>query len=164
MRGTFSLEFVHLGGHPRSPDIVFTFPWSSARNRFGVPGTEGNIVSSGATGPVQVETANHGGIGPWTVHNTMLAWGPDFKRGAIVRAPAANVDVAPTLAFLMGMRQVLAGMDGRPLLEALVNGPDEEQMPTETRALQVANGAYRAVLQVSEVMGKRYVDKGWRIP
>jgi hypothetical protein len=34
----------------------------------------------------------------------------------------------------------------------------------ETRTLQVANGAYRAALQVSEVMGKRYIDKGWRIP
>jgi hypothetical protein len=55
-------------------------------------------------------------------------------------------------------------MDGRPLLEALVSGPDEEQMPMETRTLQVANGAYRAALQVSEVMGKRYIDKGWRIP
>jgi hypothetical protein len=74
------------------------------------------------------------------------------------------VDVAPTLAFLLGMRQVLPGMDGRPLLEALVSGPDEEQMPMETRTLQVANGAYRAALQVSEVMGKRYIDKGWRIP
>jgi len=162
--GTFALEHAHLGGHEHSPDIVFTFTWSSARNRHGVPGTDYDQTTSGVTGPVTTDAANHGGIGPWTVRNTMLAWGPDFKRGAIVRAPAANVDVAPTLAFLLGMRQVLAGMDGRPLLEALVNGPDEEQMPTETRALHVANGAYRAVLQVSEVMGKRYVDKGWRIP
>jgi hypothetical protein len=26
----------------------------------------------------------------------------------------------------------------------------------------VRNGPYRAVLQVSEVEGKRYIDKGWR--
>ena len=35
--GTFALEFAHLGGSERSPDIVFTFPWSSVRNRQGVP-------------------------------------------------------------------------------------------------------------------------------
>src|SRR5262249_54511104 len=150
--------------HERSPDIVFTFPWSSAVNRHGVRGTDYNQVASGDTGPVTVDTANHGGIGPWTVRNTMIAWGPDFKRGAIVRTPAANVDAAPTIAYLLGMRDAAAKMDGRPLLEALANGPDEEQVPMETRTLHVTNGGYSAVLQVSEVAGKRYVDKGWRIP
>ena len=164
VRGTFSLEFVHLGGHARSPDIVFTFPWSSARNRFGVPGSEGDIVASGTTGPVQVETANHGGIGPWTVHNTMLAWGPDFKRGAVVRAAASNVDVAPTILHLLGKDEAAAAMQGRVLLEALVGGPDEEQVPVEMRSFAVSNGAYHAVLQASRVEGRIYVDKAWRVP
>ena len=155
--GTFALEEAHLGGHARSPDIVFTFPWSSARNAYGVAGIDDQLKNGPAA-------ANHGGIGPWTVRNTMLAWGPDFKRGAVVRTPAANVDVAPTIAYLLGMRDAVAAMDGRPLLEALANGPDEEQVPMETRTLQVANGEYRAALQVSEVAGKRYVDKAWRIP
>ncbi|MGE5615843.1 MAG: alkaline phosphatase family protein, partial [Bacillota bacterium] len=155
--GTFSLEEAHLGGHERSPDIVFTFPWSSARNGYGVPGADDQL--KGGPG-----AANHGGIGPWTVRNTMLAWGPDFKRGAIVRTPSANVDVAATIAYLLGMNDAVARMDGRPLVEALANGPDEEQMPMEVRTLRVANGAYRAVLQVSEVAGKRYLDKGWRVP
>jgi arylsulfatase A-like enzyme len=162
--GTFSLEFVHLGGHERSPDIVFTFPWSSARNRHGVPGTEANIVTSGATGPVQVETANHGGIGPWTVRNTMLAWGPDFKRGAIVRTSASNVDVAPTILHLLGKEEARDAMQGRALLEALVDGPDEEMVPMEMRSFEVSNGSYRAVLQASRVEGRVYVDKGWRLP
>jgi predicted AlkP superfamily pyrophosphatase or phosphodiesterase len=162
VRGTFALEHVHLGGHERSPDIVFTFPWSSARNRHGVPGTEYNVVASGKTAAVTTDTANHGGIGTWTVRNTMIAWGPDFKRGAVVRTPVANVDVAPTILHLLGMRQGLAEMQGRPLLEALAEGPDEEQVPMETRTLQVTSGSYRAVLQTSEVAGRRYVDKGWR--
>jgi predicted AlkP superfamily pyrophosphatase or phosphodiesterase len=162
--GTFSLEYVHLGGHERSPDIVFTFPWSSARNRHGVPGTDYNIVASGVTAAVSVDTANHGGIGPWTVRNTMLAWGPDFKRGTIVRTPASNVDVAPTILHLLGLTRAAAAMQGRPLLEALAGGPDEEQVPMETRTLQTSRGDYRAVLQVSEVAGRRYVDKGWRLP
>lgn len=161
--GTFSLDFIHLGGHERSPDIVFTFPWTSAPNRHGIAGTDTNQVGGAeATGPLQVAAGNHGGIGPWTVRNTMLAWGPDFKRGVVVRTPASNVDVAPTLLHLLGLRGAAADMDGRPLHEALLGGPDQEQVALQTNALRVSHGAYRAVLQVSETAGKRYVDKAWR--
>jgi Type I phosphodiesterase / nucleotide pyrophosphatase len=160
--GTFSLEYVHLGGNERSADIVFTFPWSSATNRFGVRGADWSIVAKGSTGPVSVDAASHGGIGPWTVTNTMLAWGPDFKHGVVVRTPAANVDVAPTILYLLGLQRSSANMEGRALVEALIEGPDEEQVPMDTRALLVGKGSYRAVLQVTEVDGKRYVDKAWR--
>lgn len=160
--GTFALEYAHLGGHARSPDIVFTFPWSSARNAHGMPGTEANIVASGATGPATVATANHGGIGPWTVRNTMIASGPDFKRGVTVRTPAANVDVAPTILHLLGMGAAARDMQGRILREALVDGPDEEQVPMNVTTREVSAGGYRAVLQASEVDGRRYVDKAWR--
>ena len=161
--GTFALEYAHLGGHERSPDIVFTFPWTSAPNRYGVPGTEFNLTSgAGKTGPVDSGVANHGGIGPWTVRNTMLAHGPDFKRGAAIRTPTSNVDVTPTLLHLLGATSALAQMDGRPMLEALASGPDQEQVPMETRSLRVRSGDYSAVLQVSEVGGKRYIDKAWR--
>lgn len=160
--GTFSLEYAHLGGHARSPDIAFTFPWSSAANRFGVRGMDYSIVTKGATMAVSVDTANHGGIGPFTVTNTMLAWGPDYKRGIVDRAPAANVDVAPTILHLLGLQQAASGMQGRALTEAMVGGPDEEQVPVETHALRVASGNYRAVLQASEVDGRRYIDKAWR--
>lgn len=161
--GTFALQYAHLGGHERSPDIVFTFPWSSTQNRHGVPGTEYNLVSgTEKTGPQDSGAANHGGIGPWTVRNTMLAYGPDFKRGAAIRTPASNVDVTPTLLHLLGVSSALSSMDGRPLMEALTSGPDEEQVAMETRSLRVRSGSYSAVLQVSEVDGKRYIDKAWR--
>jgi arylsulfatase A-like enzyme len=160
--GTFSLEYAHLGGHPRSPDVAFTFPWSSTANRFGMRGMDYNIVFKGATMAVSVDTANHGGIGPFTVTNTMLAWGPDFKRAIVDRAPAANVDVAPTILHLLGLSQAASGMQGRALTEAMVGGPDEEQVAVETRALRVSNGSYHAILQSSEVDGRRYIDKAWR--
>ncbi|HLX22816.1 MAG TPA: alkaline phosphatase family protein [Usitatibacter sp.] len=160
--GTFSLEYAHLGGNPRSPDVAFTFPWSSTANRFGVRGMDYNIVAKGATMAVSVDTANHGGIGPFTITNTMLAWGPDFKRGIVDRAPAANVDVAPTILHLLGLSQAASGMQGRALTEAMTGGPDEEQVAVETRALRVSSGGYRAILQASEVDGHRYIDKAWR--
>jgi len=159
--GTFALEFAHLGGSERSPDIVFTFPWSSARNRHGVQGADYAMIASGKTGPVDTTAAGHGSMSPWTVRNTMLAWGPDFKRGARVRTPSANADVTPTILHLLGHPKASA-LDGRVLSEALVNGPDEEQVPIETRTLRVTSGAYKAALQVTETAGKRYLDKSWR--
>ncbi len=159
--GTFALEYANLGGNERSPDIVFTFPWSSARNRHGVPGTDYVLIANAETGPMETSGANHGSMSPWTVRNTMLAWGPDFKRGARVRTPSSNADVTPTVLHLLGNAKA-ASLDGRVLLEALAGGPDEEQVAAETRTLRVASGAYKAALQVTEVAGRRYLDKSWR--
>ena len=49
------------------------------------------------------------------------------------------------------------------LFEALAGGPDEEQMTAETRIHTVEAGAYRAAIQISQIEGRRYVDKSWRI-
>ena len=55
-------------------------------------------------------------------------------------------------------------MDGRVLTEAFRDGPDEEQMVSETRVLRTeAVGAYRAAIQITDVSRYRYIDKGWRI-
>ena len=154
--GTFPLELVHVDHAAWAPDILFTFPWTSARNAFGVAGTDVGDAGSKVT-------SDHGSLSPWTIRNTLLAWGPAFKRGVIVRAPAGNVDVTPTVLALQGLDA--HGVDGRVLREAFVDGPDEEQVPVQTRLYTTEAGAgrYRAVLQISEADGVRYVDKGWRI-
>jgi hypothetical protein len=108
-------------------------------------------------------TSDHGSLSPWTIGNTLLAAGPAFKRGVVSRVPAGNVDVTPTILALHGLPG--DGVDGRVLREALVDGPDEEQVPVETRVhtAEAGGGLYRAVVQTSEVEGRRYVDKGWRV-
>jgi predicted AlkP superfamily pyrophosphatase or phosphodiesterase len=163
--GTFALELVHMAHAERGPDIVFTFPWSSARNSFGVQGTD--YVDAKTTGPLASTAGNHGSMSPWTVRNTFLAWGPDFKRGTTVRTPASNVDLTPTLLALMNLDKDvdLAGFDGRPLREAFADGPDEEQVPIAVRTyfVESADGSYRAALQVTELERQRYIDKSWRI-
>jgi arylsulfatase A-like enzyme len=153
--GAFALDLIHADHAAWGPDILFTFPWSSGRNAFGVPGTDVGDANSRVT-------SDHGSMSPWTIRNTLLAWGPDFKRGVVVRVPAGNVDVTPTILALGGLDT--RGLDGRVLREALVSGPDEEQVAVETRVhvAQAGAGAYRAVVQISEVDGRRYVDKGWR--
>ena len=153
--GTFALDLVNAHHAADSPDVLFTFPWSSAPNAFGVPGTDVGDAASAVT-------SDHGSLSPWTIRNTLLAWGPAFKRGVTSRVPAGNVDIAPTVLALHGLDP--ESCDGRVLREALVDGPDEEQVPVETRrhAVEAAAGAYRGIVQISEVDGRRYVDKGWR--
>jgi len=164
--GTFSLELIHLAHAERGPDIVLTFPWNSAANSFGVPGTDMTNVA-GATGPLKGSSGNHGSMSPWTVRNTLLAWGADFKRGATVRTPVSNVDVTPTLIALLGLDgdPALPRFDGRAIREALADGPDQEQIAVRTTTYFTAapDGAYRAAIEVSEVGAQRYLDKSWRV-
>jgi predicted AlkP superfamily pyrophosphatase or phosphodiesterase len=158
VEGAFPLELIHVANRERSPDLLFTFPWTSRRNTFGVPGTDLANVSAGGAPYV----SDHGSMSPWNVRNTFLAWGAGVKKGVTVRAPAGNVDVTPTVLALLGIDDE-AGLDGRVLSEALEGGPDPEEVAAETRIHTVAAGAYRAALQVSTVDGRRYVDKSWRI-
>src|SRR5262249_20161317 len=151
--GTCSTRLIHLDHADRGPDVVLTVQWSSAKNAFGVPGTD-YTDSRGATGPLKGNAGNHGSMSPWTVHNTFLAWGADFKRGAVVHTPVSNVDVTPTLLALMGfdLDANLPPFDGRAIREAFVDGPDEEQVATTTATYFTAtrDGAFRAAIQVSE--------------
>lgn len=158
VEGTFSLDLIHLASAERGCDLLLTFPWSSDANAFGVPGRDLACTSGGA----RLYASDHGSMSPWNVRNTCLAWGRDFKRGATVRAPSGNVDVAPTILHLLGVDD-RAGMDGRVLGEALLEGPDPDKVVVQTRTSLVEAGDYRAALQISEVDGRRYVDKSWRI-
>jgi arylsulfatase A-like enzyme len=103
-------------------------------------------------------------MSPWSIRNTCFAWGVDFKRGVEVRVPAGNVDLAPTILALKGL-SADTSHEGRVLREALLGGPDEEQVPVETRILttQTDGGHYQAAIQISTVEQQRYIDKSWRV-
>lgn len=156
--GTFSLDAVHLAAGDRAPDLLVTFPWTSDVAASGVAGTDLACVSGGAT----LFASDHGSFSPWNVRSSLVGWGPSWKRGVTATAPAGNVDVAPTVLALLGIEEREA-MDGRVLDEALLGGPDPEQVPVETRVHVAEAGTYRAALQISTVRGRRYVDKGWRV-
>jgi len=156
--GTFSLELIHVANAERGPDLLFTFPWTSDTNAFGVPGTDLASVSGGA----KLYLSDHGSMSPWNVRNTFLAWGPGFKKRTTVTTPVGNLDVAPTVLTLLGLAEGGA-LDGRVLTEALDGGPDPEQIGVRTLVHTAETGAYRAAIQTSEVDGRRYIDKSWRV-
>jgi predicted AlkP superfamily pyrophosphatase or phosphodiesterase len=160
--GTFALDLIKVTNATRRPDILFTLRWNSRANGFGFKGTH-YIDGTGSIGPLTGSASGHGGLSPWLVHNTLILWGPDFKRGVTVTAAAGNVDITPTVLHIKGDTNA-ERLGGRPLKEALRDGPDEEQVPSETKVLRTeVKGFYRAAIQVTDVGDRRYIDKAWRM-
>ena len=59
----------------------------------------------------------------------MIAFGPDFKRGFVDRAPASNADIPLTLARILGLALPSRGkLRGRVLAEALAGGPADDAL------------------------------------
>jgi predicted AlkP superfamily pyrophosphatase or phosphodiesterase len=107
--GTLPAESVHLENAPRGPDIIISYAWDADAVIQGFRGTE---YASQAN-----ERGEHGSFSPIDVHNTLLAAGPGFQQGFSDPLPSGNVDVAPTIAALLGLS--LPKAQGRVLHEAL---------------------------------------------
>ena len=114
LEGTFPLAQVHIAARSGAPDVLVSMRWSNEKNEHGVPGL---IVS--AEGKRGLGT--HASLSRFDLHNTLVAAGPDIKAGFVSELPSGNIDLAPTLLHLLGANPP-STMDGRVLLEALVNG------------------------------------------
>lgn len=108
--GTFRMSAVKLeNAAGRNPDIIVSYNFDERAAVQGLKGIEYESML-GSRGM-------HGSFSPVDVHNTLIAAGPDFKRGILNRTPSGNIDVAPTIAHLLGLN--LPNTDGRVLHEAL---------------------------------------------
>ncbi len=112
--GTLPMSMINLENTARSgkgqPDVVVSFNWDAQQLVNGLPGIE--FESTGGN------RGMHGSFSPIDVHNTLIAAGPAFKTATVISNPTGNVDVAPTVAYLLG--QSMPQADGRVLNEALV--------------------------------------------
>jgi arylsulfatase A-like enzyme len=110
--GTLPLSRVRLENmEGRNPDIVVGYSFDENAVIQGMPGIEFEGVAGSSNHGM------HGSFSPRDVHNTLLAAGPDFVEHYTDTLPSGNVDVAPTIAKILGLD--LPQADGRPLLEAL---------------------------------------------
>jgi predicted AlkP superfamily pyrophosphatase or phosphodiesterase len=121
--GTLSMAQVNLENTSRQnngqPDVVVSFNWDSTASIQGIPGIE--FESAGG------QRGMHGSFGITDVHNTLIANGPSFQPATFVTNPSGNVDVAPTVAYTLGLS--LPQADGRILNEALVT-PASKSVPS----------------------------------
>ncbi|HEX7454830.1 MAG TPA: alkaline phosphatase family protein [Gallionella sp.] len=112
--GTLPMSMVDLENATRQnqgqPDVVVSFSWDSQQQISGMPGI--TFESFGG------QRGMHGSFSPIDVHNTLIAYGPAFLSNAVDTNPTGNVDIAPTVAYLLG--QSMPQADGRVLNEVLV--------------------------------------------
>jgi arylsulfatase A-like enzyme len=102
----------------------------------------------------------HGGFGRDQTFNNMAAIGPDFKSSFVDEAPMGNIDIAPTLAKILGLEMPSTGsLKGRVLLEALTSGEAAKSGEVKTLVSAPTPNGIRTVLEYQEAHGVRYYDR-----
>lgn len=159
MAGTFPLSLAHLDS-PDGPDVLVSFRWTPERNDAGTPGMVFAEVSE--YGPGQ---GMHGTLSPFDMHNTFVAQGPDFRPGIVDHLPTGNVDIAPTVLWILGINppKPPKNMDGRVVAEAMI-GADAKIRSFEPHHVEVTRqlekGVWHQYLNYTEVNGVDYFDEG----
>ena len=155
--GTFRLDDAKIDD-PHAPDVVMAFRWNDSKNRFSTPG----MID--ADWQRQAGEGTHATLGRFDMHNTLVAAGPDFRRGQTDDVPTGNVDLAPTILQILGIKPP-EEMDGRVLSEAMVSGDRVLTAgKTETKTIEAkkdfAAGSWRQSLRISRVGSTIYLDEG----
>jgi arylsulfatase A-like enzyme len=154
--GTFPLADAHLDS-PGAPDIVVALRWKADANQYGVPGMIHCDQDIGDS-----NKGSHGTLSATDMHNTAVAFGPDFLRGKTDALPSGNIDIAPTILWILGI-QPRRAMSGRVLSEALsISAPPVGPAESHHKeAIWHGEGfVWRQYLDTSEVNGVTYFDQG----
>jgi arylsulfatase A-like enzyme len=128
--GALPMSLIKAENSGRAPDIIVSFSYDETTT---VAGKSGVSYASSVN-----RRGDHGSFSVTDVHISLMARGPHFKRGLRDPLPSANVDIAPTLARILGFNMPAA--QGRVLEEALVGGP----APTD---YTMVNKTYRSTRQ-----------------
>lgn len=108
---------------------------------------------------LQEGQGNHGGFGREQTLNNMAAMGPDFKSGFVDTAPTGNIDVAPTLAHILGVAMPSSGkLTGRVLSEALAGEAPAVAPARQAMQSQPGPGGVKTLLEYQQFGGVTYLD------
>jgi arylsulfatase A-like enzyme len=154
IEGTFPLEAVRYASTNNAPDILISLRWSAERNEYGAPGLMYSMEGTKGKG-------SHASLSPFDTHNTLVASGPDFKKGLLNDVPSGNIDIAPTVLWLLGV-PAPSPLDGRVLHEALATSAESVPKPEENRldaTCQVGFFRWNQYLKFSQVGHAIYFDE-----
>jgi predicted AlkP superfamily pyrophosphatase or phosphodiesterase len=157
MPGTFRLDQAKIDSKD-APDVVMAFRWNGEKNQFGVPGMIDADWQRGAG------KGTHATLSRFDMHNTMIAAGPDFRRGKVSDLPSGNVDLAPTILRILEITPPQQ-LDGRVLSEAMLNiDSASTELKPEAKTVEAmkdfSSGSWRQSLQISRVGSTIYLDEG----
>jgi arylsulfatase A-like enzyme len=155
--GTFDLKQAKID-NPSAPDVVMAFRWNDSKNQFGTPG----LID--ADWQREAGEGTHATLSRFDMHNTLIAEGPDFRRGDMDDLATGNIDLAPTILRVLAIKAPQE-MDGRVLSEAMVNADQPPAVrKTEAKTIEAkkdfAAGTWRQSLQISRVGSTIYLDEG----
>jgi arylsulfatase A-like enzyme len=101
----------------------------------------------------------HGGFGRDQTFNNMAAIGPDFKTGFVDDSPMGNIDIAPTLAHILGLEMPSAGsLKGRVLEEAIAGSKSTGTSARKTLMSPPGADGVSTLLEYQEFQGWKYYD------
>jgi arylsulfatase A-like enzyme len=157
LQGTFVIDQAMIQ-NDHAPDVVMAFRWSDSKNQFGVPGMiDADWQRAAGKG-------THATLSRFDMHNTLIAAGPDFRRGEADDLPSGNIDIAPTILRILGITS-LRRLDGRILSEAMTDSdPATTTLKPENREIEATkafpSGTWHQSLQISRVGSTIYLDQG----
>jgi arylsulfatase A-like enzyme len=153
MDGTFTFEQAKIDNE-HAPDVEMSFRWTADQNEFGAAGMIDADWQRGAG------KGTHATLSKFDMHNILIAAGPDFRRGEANELPSGNVDLAPTILQILGIKSS-SPMDGRILSEAMEDGPSvKPERQTLESTKKFPTGTWRQQLQISRVGSTIYLDEG----
>jgi arylsulfatase A-like enzyme len=155
IEGTFPLETVRYGGTNAGPDVMMSMRWTADRNEHGAPGMFYSMDGTKGKG-------SHASLSRFDMNNTLVASGPDFKHGFINETASGNIDVTPTVLWILGVKPPNPP-DGRVLYEAFADGSRRAPKGV-TRTIEAKRdvGLFRwhQYLKFTEVDSTVYFDEG----
>ncbi len=156
VEGTFPLSDAGLDT-PDAPDILIAVHWKPDHSQYGAPGF---IYDDG--GALQPGEGQHASLDPFDMHNICVAAGPDFVEGMQDPLPSGNMDIAPTIHWILGIEPEKK-VSGRVLSEAL-NFPAptiKSFAPHHWEAEWKGDGVvWKQYLNYSTVNDEIYLDEG----
>jgi arylsulfatase A-like enzyme len=156
VKGAFRLHDVRIDSSA-APDIVLSLRWRPDKSTNGTPGLICSDYSQ--YGPGQ---GMHGSLSPFDMHNTCVAAGPDFRHSLHDDVPSGNIDIAPTILWILGI-EPKQRPSGRVLKEALVqtdNTPPSSKVRLREASYSGGSITWHQYLKYSEVNGVLYFDEG----
>ncbi|MDD4363427.1 MAG: alkaline phosphatase family protein [Atribacterota bacterium] len=132
-----------------APDLLLSLNWNTGKNKNGFPG--GTYAD---TSVYPVGGGMHGSFSPYDMHNILIATGPSFQSGLISNYPSGNIDLAPTILYLLGLTN--SGMDGRILEEAFTGSILFSKEQWEEKIIETEGISYKQRLVVKEFAGREY--------